>query len=329
VDLTSPRPGDPELDDAALLELALDSAEASHTAHDGAPDDLPEALGNRITSRRARNAADGRPRRHPGWVQDEGTGFTPLDALARTAAELGEVLDTLDHREWTRPTAMAEVGVRQVAEHLVGVQRYLLGQLGRRDPLVAERRADHWPVGRRASADLVDASDSEVSREWWAESMALMAACAQLGPERPVSNLDLPGDVRSLVVLRTFELWTHDDDIRRALGRPLNLLDADRLGLMSRALMEALPIGTALTDQARPGRTARFHLTGTGGSTFDVPLRWGDTPGPPDIVVTVETIDLCRLASNRVRPEELATDVTGDRSLLAPALAAAGAFAAD
>jgi hypothetical protein len=98
---------------------------------------------------------------------------------------------------------------------------------------------------------------------------------------------------------------------------------------MSGELMRALPIGTALTDQARPGRTARVCLTGSGGGTYDVPLAWGEAPGEPDVVVTVPTIELCRLAANRLQPGALAAEVEGDRTLLAPVLSAAGAFAVD
>jgi uncharacterized protein (TIGR03083 family) len=270
-----------------------------------------------------------RPRRHPDWPQVEPSGTSPLDALASTAAELGDLLDSLPAADWATPALDGAMTLREIAEHLVGVERYLLGQLGRRPALQAEHRRDHWPVARTAAADLSGAPGEMLARQWWREVTEFMAVCSEASPESPVQALDLPGTVRALVVLRLFELWTHGDDVRRALGAPLNLLDDTRLSLMSGELMEALPIGTALTGQAHPGRTARFCLTGSGGGTFDVPLAWGDAPGPPDLIVTVDTIELCRLASHRVAPESLAARVDGDRSLLASALAAAAAFAAD
>ena len=315
-----PLTGDPRRDQ--LLEMALDSAAADVGA-------MPSALWDRIAVGNDHDPEGARRRRHPDWAHVEVSGTSPLDAFALTAAELGTLLHSLGAGDWTRRTRMEQTAVRDVALHLVGVERYLLGQLGRRSPLEADRREDHWPVARQASADLSGAAGEVVARQWWLEVLELISVCGELGPDEPVRSLDLPGNVRSLMVLRTFELWTHGDDIRQAVGGPLNLLDDGRLSLMSGELMQALPIGTALTGQSRPGRTARFCLTGSGGGTFDVPLAWGEAPGSPDIVVTVATIDLCRLAANRVRPDALDAVVEGDRSLLEPVLAAAAAFAAD
>ena len=74
------------------------------------------------------------------------------------------------------------------------------------------------------------------------EVLELLTACAELGPDEPVRFHHLPG-TRGLMVLRTFELWTHGDDIRQAVGRPLDLLDEGRLSMMVSELMSALPSG--------------------------------------------------------------------------------------
>jgi hypothetical protein len=132
-----------------------------------------------------------------------------------------------------------------------------------------------------------------------------------------------------LLVVRTFELWTHGDDIRHAIGQPLDTLDESRLALMVSELMTVLPMGLALSGCSQPGRTARLHVTGSGGGTFDVPLGVGDAVGALDIVVTVDAIDLCRLAANRLAPDALAVAVEGDRGLLEPMLIGAAAFASD
>ncbi len=51
--------------------------------------------------------------------------------------------------------------------------------------------------------------------------------------------------------------------------------------------------------------------------------------GPPDIVVTTDSIGLCRVAANRLGPSELEAGVEGDAALLGVVLVAATAFAAD
>jgi hypothetical protein len=131
-------------------------------------------------------------------------------------------------------------------------------------------------------------------------------------------------------VVRTFELWTHDDDIRRAVGLPPNELDHARLSLMSSSLMGALGAGMALSGTARPGQTAHIELTGVGGGTsFDIALAPGEAASVPDVTIETSALDLCRLASNRLALHRIEVVTTGDRSLLEPVLVGATAFALD
>jgi predicted naringenin-chalcone synthase len=93
--------------------------------------------------------------------------------------------------------------------------------------------------------------------------------------------------------------------------------------------MDLIARGMALMGTAQPGRTARVELTGLGAGTFDIALAPDQAPGPPDVTITVSAVELCRLAANRISATELPVDVEGDRSLLEPVLAGAGAFALD
>jgi uncharacterized protein (TIGR03083 family) len=273
--------------------------------------------------------------RHPGW--DTGTeGPTdPLRAFIKTASELGLLLDSLAPGDWARASRIDGARVRDVVDHMVGVERYVLGCLGRRPRLDAPRREDHWPVSKEAAADVVAEPDVQARRLWWSDVLDLVAACGELGPDHEISYHHLAGTVRGMLVVRTFELWTHGDDIRQAVGRPLDLLDDDRLGLMVNELMRVLPFGLALSGCPQPGRRARLQLSGPGGGTFDVPLDpempWdpSDLLGDPDITVTGHVIDLCRLAANRLDREQLHVVVEGDDRLLEPILVGAAAFAAD
>jgi uncharacterized protein (TIGR03083 family) len=219
--------------------------------------------------------------------------------------------------------------VHDLVVHLVGVERYVLGQLGRRPALDAPRRQDHWPITTRAGAEVSDEPSGLVARTWWEEVLAVITAAGELGPDHQLSYHHLAGPLRSLLVVRTFELWTHGDDIRRATQRPLDQLDESRLSVMVNELVRVLPLGLALHDCALPGRTARLDLSGPGGGRFDVPLAPGDPVGIPDITLAVEVIDFCQLASNRMTQDRLDVVVDGDQSLLGPILTGATAFAAD
>jgi len=282
----------------------------------------------------ARSLASEKPPRHPGW--DERDKFEPqrhradsLDAFIKTAAELSALFDSLGPGDWTRTTRVDGATVRQIVEHLVGVERYLLGCLDRRPRLEAPRREDHWPVSRRAATGLAGEPDETVSQSWWSEVLNLMAACGELGPDHALTYHHLAGSLQGLLVVRTFELWTHGNDIRAAIGRPADDLDEDRLSLMVGELMRVIPLGLALSGCPQPGRTARLQLTGSGGGSFDVSLDPSTPVGTPDITLTADVIDLCRLAANRLAPDAFDVMVQGDRRLLEPVLVGAAAFAAD
>jgi uncharacterized protein (TIGR03083 family) len=301
-----------------LLRVAFDVAEADDA-------DLPGGMGERVL---AHTTAGPKTVQHPAWTAPDGR-LTSLRAFISTACELADLLDGLSPDEWARVSRVDGATVRDVVEHLVGVEHYVLGQLGRRPRLDAPRREDHWRVAMRAAAELAGAPTAAVARTWWLEAMAVISAGGSLGPDHEVAYHHLTSPLRGLFLVRTFELWTHGDDIRHAIGQPLSRLDEPRLSLMVTELMRVLPMGLVLSACPQPGRTARLNLTGSGGGSFDVALAPEGIVGAPDITLTTDAVDLCRLASNRLLSAELDVRVEGDRSLLQPILVGATAFAAD
>ncbi len=303
----------------ALLRIAFDAA----TVDDAA---VHPHVWERVQSAAAGAAS---PSQHPGWADTDGAQFSALSAFITTADELADLLETLTVDDWTRSTPVEGVTVRALVEHLVSVERYVLGQLDRRPRLEAPRREDHWSLATMLAADMHDKSDRVVGASWWSELLGVVAASAELGPDHEVTYHHLVGSLRGLLVVRTFELWTHGDDIRHATGRPLNLLDEDRLSLMVEQLMRVLPLGLALSDVSRPGHSARVNLTGPGGGSYDVPLAFDEVSGEPDIILTAAVLDFCRLAAGRLTFDDLDVHVEGDRALLRPIFVGATAFAAD
>jgi uncharacterized protein (TIGR03083 family) len=299
-----------------LLEVGFDVVEAGGT-------DLPIGLDDRVL---ATALTSPRPSLHPAWQTDE---LTSLGTLTRTAAGLASLLDSLEPADWARQTNVQGGTVHDLVVHLVGVERYMLGQLDRRPSADAPRREDHYRVTSGLAADLVAADSTRLARMWWLEVMALIGAIGELGPDHHVAYHHLAGGARGLAMMRTFELWTHDEDIRRATGRPLNPLDEPRLALMSSSLLGVLSGGMALSGTMQAGRTARIHVNGAGSRTYDIALALGETAGAPDITITVDALGLCRLASNRIPIGDLPAVVEGDRSLLEPVLVGATAFAMD
>ena len=249
----------------------------------------------------------------------------------RQVAELADVLDTVPERAWSRDTA-AGWTIHQLVAHLVGVEAYMASRLDLGDftpPPGTER--DH--VGM--TVPIIDAQrarhPAETRQAWERSAWAVVGLLEASGPDLLQRRIDLYGistSARTALVARMFELWTHADDVRRALGQPLVDPDPERLAAMSDVAARSLPTGMTVAGTARPGQSAKVVLLGGGGGTWTVPLALGDRGGPPAVTVVADVVDFCRLAATRLAPEDLDHDVEGDVGLAAEVLRAAAIFAA-
>ena len=106
-------------------------------------------------------------------------------------------------------------------------------------------------------------------------------------------------EIRFLLVVRVFELWTHDNDLRRAVGLDRVEPDADRLWMMTRTVM---PIVGRIG-----GDRMRIVLTGAGGGV------WAAS-GDEVAEIALDATAFCRRVANRVSLDDLDADVTGDRA---------------
>jgi hypothetical protein len=155
-------------------------------------------------------------------------------------------------------------------------------------------------------------------------------ACRTADPSRRVQFHGLPTDVEGLLVLRSFELWSHLEDICRATGRPMPAVDEPRLTLMSQRFMAAVPTAVALRRTKVPMRSVRFVLTGPGGGCFDVDLAGAGVGGTDDeVTIVADTLDVCRVAARRLDPAELGAVIEGDGDGALALLATVDAFARD
>lgn len=86
--------------------------------------------------------------------------------------------------------------------------------------------------------------------------------------DAPVALHGMRLTVGTLLVVRAFELWTHDNDIRRASGRPLATPDASVVRLMTGLAAGLLPLAAARAGFVKPTLVHLVHLvlTGPGGA---------------------------------------------------------------
>jgi uncharacterized protein (TIGR03083 family) len=209
--------------------------------------------------------------------------------------------------------------------HMAAQESLLAQNLGaptvddlREEEIVARTEA---LLPRFAGRDLADAV------ALWRDSVEANRAWAVANPDRTAiwRGLGLTRDDTLLV--RAFEAWVHTDDLRRAAGLPGAAPEVRHLSLMSDLARRILPLALAVAGREHDGRTARLVLTGDGGGDWLVPMGAGSADAPPDVTVTADVVDWCRLVGDRIAPEALRMDVDGDEVLGRELVAAAPALA--
>jgi uncharacterized protein (TIGR03083 family) len=331
---------DPDDELAALLALdALDPGEQADAelrlgtfATDYA--DVSAALAAGVASAppselRAEILRGATHRRAMGDAIDGVAPLAPIDAFTVTIAELATLLSTLDDADLDRAVRGRYERVRDLVAHLAGIDDLVLGWLGLQPIDDPELALDHVAVTRAAIDELAHLPAAELVAEWRRRAERVVTAARNAPADQPVQAHDIPTHVDGMLLLRTFEVWAHHEDILVALDHPLPELDPARGRLMSSQLAEALPIAVALGAETPPDAWVRLVLTGDGGGTYDLVFGAGAATGDPDSLVVADMVDVCRLAARRLTTEELAPVVEGDLDLAKRTLAAATAFARD
>ncbi len=257
-----------------------------------------------------------------------GPAIDPAEAYRRTMVSFDSVLAELTDREW-HFHVLRDLDIQGLVGHLIGVERQFHSALGIGPPITIS--TDH--VGSTQADALAQAGRTPAAthtewRELLAHTVTSTTGLDGGALERPITLHAFTVSVERMLVVRSFECWTHEEDIRRATGRPLAAPDPARLRLMTELAVSALPTGLGYIDRPQPGRTARIVLTGPGGGTWQASLD-RTQPGPTDVRIVADAASFCRLVANRMSPDALAANITGDAALAGAILAGARALALD
>jgi uncharacterized protein (TIGR03083 family) len=269
-----------------------------------------------------------RPWRRP---LDEPPVITPLEGYRRTVESLDAILAGLSENEWRRPV-LRDLSAQELVGHLIGVERVYQALLGLGSSATGgSDRCDHVPATQPDAETQRGRAPGETRLDWRRRCALTFDHLASLDPRAMDEDITLYGvtlSISSTLIFRLFEMWIHEEDIRRATGRPLLAPDPSRLALMTKLAVRALPKGLELAGRPRPGRMARIVLTGSGGGTWQAALG-REAASTPDVRIVADATSFCRLVANRLNPTELGAMITGDETLGADVLAGAMALALD
>jgi uncharacterized protein (TIGR03083 family) len=278
---------------------------------------LPDDLRDRVLAASLRARAAGRPEPAPPEI-------SPAEAFGRAADAFYGMLGVLQPEDWRRP-ALRGLDIQGLVGHLTGVEedthRGLAG-----DPQVAE--ASHVESTQPAAERQAGHPPDETRAEWRRaadRTLDLVHAAGDPGAELAMHGMRLP--LGTLLVVRAFELWIHDNDIRQAAGLPPTVPDPSTLSLMTQAAAQFLPRAAERRGLREPTRV-HLVLTGPGGGTWDLPIGDG-APAPARVGIVTDAVGFCRLVANRTTPDRLDLHITGDPHRAAIVLAAAPTLALD
>lgn len=293
MDVTAPDPDE-------LMSALAALAEADESA-------APDGLRTRVLDAALRL-------RPPGASAVAPVAAEPLMAFLDQVEALRAVVDGLTEEQWRRQVEPYPWTVHDMIGHLIGIESYLGSILGVCEFENVSADHEHLALSQPA-VDLHrhDPPDALLGA-WLAQAGLIEAHLRDSAASRLDDEIELyrfPFTVGGAVVAHTFELWTHADDIRRALGRPVATPAPAILRAMSSLSVQTLLPATQVTAPHQADRTARLVLTGPGGGTWAL----GDGVAGPDVVVVADVVDYCRMIARRIDPEALVADISGDRAL--------------
>jgi uncharacterized protein (TIGR03083 family) len=244
---------------------------------------------------------------------------TRVEAYADQVAALSRVLDRVPHDAWDDDVAAYPWSVRDLVAHLIAVEAYMASFLGFEPFEVStELELDHTAMTEATIERCRSLPVDEVVAEWRRladRSVERLRSMDDEALEAPMPLHGLPFGITAGVVARAFELWTHADDIRAAIGEPLDEPAPAVLHCMASASVGSLSLAVLGLDEVPGPATAHVVLTGRGGGTWDVVLPGASADGEPDLTLIADVVDYCRVVSRRLDVDAIEMVTEGDAAL--------------
>jgi uncharacterized protein (TIGR03083 family) len=229
-----------------------------------------------------------------------------VDTLEQLYGSLGGLCGELRPEEWELPTGCPGWTVKDNLSHVAGLDSELCGEpVPEVDLPDLERLADplkrHMELAveaRRGTPpqQLLD-EFRIVSAEYIAQLRGLLAH-GDPNPEAP-GPMGYRAPMRRFLPIRIFDVWSHEQDIRRATGR-IGHLDGEAAEVSFRAISRQL--GVALSEAGLPaGTRMAIEITGPVRRRFDLVVGEprGDGAGQPAATLRLDLPDFVARACGR------------------------------
>jgi uncharacterized protein (TIGR03083 family) len=231
------------------------------------------------------------------------------DLLEETWRSTISVGRDLTEAEWARPTDCPGWTVKDHVSHLIGTERLLQG-LPRFEVDPGTRPYVRNPIGELNERE-VEArrhlSGAEVLAEF--EELVNVRLATLRGGDaayfaQPAATPTGPGTVLDFLDIRVLDFFVHEQDIRRAIGRPGHLGGGPAEHTITR-LIRTLPIVVGKRAAAPEGSTSVIAIEGPVERTVPIVVEAGranvvdQVPAEPAVTVRMDTETFLVLAVGR------------------------------
>jgi len=257
-----------------------------------------------------------------------------VDAWSTSAQAVLDLAETLDEADLHRPTDLPGWTVRDIVAHLAHLESELAGNdsvLAGDDAVAADALTDPFRAyTEKGVAARRDRSWSELIAELDCAVAILREALAADPVPDPPADFPRPGTTwEPLLRDRTFDYWMHEQDIRRAIGRPGGWESPGAI-LTIRVLRASLPFVVGKKVRPSAGTTVGWAVAGPSGTDELVvrvdddgrarPCELGVADADASLSMSAESFVLA--GGGRAEPASLDVRLGGDTDLAARVLAA-------
>ncbi|MPZ95092.1 MAG: maleylpyruvate isomerase family mycothiol-dependent enzyme [Propionibacteriales bacterium] len=247
---------------------------------------------------------------------------TYADAWRQACQDFLRLLSELDPDDWRRSTDCPGWTVHDVVAHVASLERELADHVRQGD--IADGSRDVVTTYTKIG---VDARRGHSPDQLVAElTDAVGRRCDQLAaapPTDPAGRPDhTPGgidwDWRTLLRNRTIDVWVHEQDIRRATGRPGGM-SSPGADLVAATFGAAFPYVIGKRAGADPGTTVVVEIDGTESAyAVDDSGRCrsvDELPAGPSTRLSMDRETLTILGAGRRDPADVQVEMAGDQDL--------------
>lgn len=249
-----------------------------------------------------------------------------VDVWWRATRDFVDLTASLDDEDWARPTDLPGWDVKAVVSHVAHLEAILAGGPPEHAE-VAEAAHIRSPMGefteigvltRRATPP--DAIVAEIRRSTAVRHEQLLAD-PPTDPEAPAPGIfgAIGWSIALLLRNRALDVWMHEQDVRRAVGRPGGL-DSSAAAHTADYLLESLGYVLAKRVGAPAGTTLVARVEGSAPAAYGVGEdgrghRLDALPEQPAVALAMGRETFIRLAGGRGAVPSTEVGIEGDADL--------------